>query len=138
MAYTAYWNTAGTFTEADPGCIETVLSTIELRITQFWDKKKGDYGHSIRYHLLEVRLGGVTFKVTTVKLSKYGNLSIYLESEKIFLRISDHWSSGSSVRNVGFIRNCDWRLREKSQHIITAYQRKLQGGFIYKKKLRDI
>jgi hypothetical protein len=136
LMMTDYTFTAGIFTEVTPGCIEKVCSLIKLQISQYWDKRKGDMHYTVKYKRIPVTLGSQTFKVTTVKISAYGNLSIYLESDDIFFRISDHWTAGSSVRNIGLIRYSRWTLKEKSKHIITIFEHKVQGGYIYKKNLK--
>jgi hypothetical protein len=132
---TDYTFTTGSFQEVTPGCIEKICSLIKLQISQYWDKKKGDTRYTVKYKHIPVTLGTQTFKVTNVKISAYGNLSIYLENDEIFLRISDHWSSGSSVRNIGLIRYSRWVLKERSQHVVTIFAHKVQGGYVYKNKL---
>jgi hypothetical protein len=132
-----YTFTVGSFTELPAGAVEHILGALKIQITQFWSKRYNDFRYSVKYRSKTViKLGDRPFHVTYVKLSGYGNLSIYLESEKYLIRISDHWSHGSSCRNIGLIRYSEWALKEKDQHIIAFANHNLQGGYIKKKDLK--
>lgn len=132
-----YTFTTGTFKELPAGAVEHILGATKLQIIQSWSKRYNNFRYSIKYRRnVVIKMGNTEFHVTHIKLSGYGNLSIYLESEKYLMRISDHWSSGSSVKNIGLIRYSDWSLKEKDQHVTVFADHELQGGYIKKKDLK--
>jgi hypothetical protein len=127
-----YMFTSAEFVEADPKASEVACKRLArlLYVTKKWHKAKKDFNYRVQYEKGSiVKIGSKSFKLTECHITDYGNISVYLEDGDLVLRVSDHWSGGSDVRNCGSIKTCYWTLRQKSHTVKVFKEHRVQCGF---------
>jgi hypothetical protein len=131
-----YMFTSAVFAEVDPKVLERLLKMLQAHI-RVTEKLRGcEFKYKVDSDIgLVLKAGGKVFSLTECHITRWGNLSVYMESEDLLLRISDHWSSGSDVRNCGSIKTCNWQLRTKTHTVLRFKKHRMQGGFCKKRVL---
>ena len=131
-----YMFTSAIFTEVSPVALEKILKVLDshIRVIEKW--RGNDFYYQTYAEIgVTIKIKEKIFKLTGFHITRWGNLSIYLESDDLLIRISDHWSSGSAVRNCGSIKTCEWQLHARSNTVIRFKNSRVQGGFCKKTQL---
>lgn len=130
-----YMFTSAVFTEVDPKALEKILKVLEshIRVIEKWRGKDFNFTTSVDFGS-EVKIGEKIFTLVECHITRWGNFSMYLENEELLLRISDHWSSGSDVRNCQ-LKTCNWKLHTKTNSVRVFKKHRVQGGFCKKRTL---
>jgi hypothetical protein len=130
------------------GCFKIISRGLTLRLLEkIQDLKPGE----------TFKLGGKEYLLDFIsKKNEWENISIYIIDIKSdnLIRLSDHWSRGSNVKNCGYIATCKWSLlgskKSKScvKHVFEFYNYyyrynykksiTLCGGIINISKLKNI